>query len=108
MAKRFGMIGVALGAIALILLGFWKLHALTDGLVVTRSRLGDIPVTIFRSASTEKAPVIVVAHGFAGSQQLMQPIAVTLARNGYIAVTFDFAGHDATGRRSPAASPTWR
>ena len=101
MAKRFGMIGVALGAIALILLGFWKLHALTDGLVVTGSRLGDIPVTIFRSASTEKAPVIVVAHGFAGSQQLMQPIAVTLARNGYIAVTFDFAGH---GRnRTPLA-----
>ena len=31
--------------------------------------------------------------GFAGSQQLMQPFAETLARNGYIAVTFDFLGH---------------
>ena len=34
-----------------------------------------------------------IAHGFAGSQQLMQPFAETLARNGYIAVTFDFLGH---------------
>ena len=40
-----------------------------------------------------KAPVVVIAHGFAGSQQLMQPFAVTLARNGYLAVTFDFPGH---------------
>ncbi len=37
--------------------------------------------------------MVVVAHGFAGSQQLMLPFAVTLARNGYIAVTFDFPGH---------------
>lgn len=38
-------------------------------------------------------PRVIIAHGFAGSQQLMQPYAVTLARNGYIAVTFDFPGH---------------
>ena len=37
--------------------------------------------------------MVVIAHGFAGSQQLMQPFAVTFARNGYIAVTFDFLGH---------------
>ncbi|MGB4333308.1 MAG: alpha/beta fold hydrolase [Chromatiaceae bacterium] len=37
-------------------------------------------------------PLAIIAHGFAGSQQLMQPYAVTLARNGYIAVTFDVPG----------------
>jgi Serine aminopeptidase, S33 len=37
--------------------------------------------------------MVVIAHGFAGSQQLMQPFAVSLARNGYVAVTFDFPGH---------------
>ena len=36
---------------------------------------------------------MVIAHGFAGSQQLMQPFALTLAKNGYVAVTFDFTGH---------------
>ena len=39
-----------------------------------------------------------IAHGFAGSQQLMRSFATTLARNGYVAVTFDFAGH----ARNPA------
>jgi dienelactone hydrolase len=55
--------------------------------------------------------VLVLAHGFAGSQQLMQPLGLSLARNGYIAITFDFPGHgrhvaplpgglaDAQGRR---------
>jgi pimeloyl-ACP methyl ester carboxylesterase len=52
---------------------------------------------VFRPADATHAPigapVVVIAHGFAGSQQLMLPFAVTLARNGYIAVTFDFPGH---------------
>jgi hypothetical protein len=38
-------------------------------------------------------PVVVISHGFAGSQQLMQSFAFTLARNGYLAVTFDYYGH---------------
>ncbi len=37
-----------------------------------------------------------IAHGFAGSQQLMRSYAVAFARNGYVVVTFDFAGHGAT------------
>ena len=56
-------------------------------------RVDGIPATIFRAHAAAASPVIVIAHGFAGSQQLMQPLAETLARNGYIAVTFDFAGH---------------
>ncbi|MEQ8663809.1 MAG: alpha/beta hydrolase [Gammaproteobacteria bacterium] len=42
--------------------------------------------------------MVLIAHGFAGSQQLMQPLALTLARNGFVAVTFDFPGHG----RNPA------
>jgi dienelactone hydrolase len=36
---------------------------------------------------------VLIGHGFAGSRQLMHPFAVTLARNGYVAVVFDFPGH---------------
>ena len=84
------LVGAALG------IALWSLFALAgteDGLSVSASHVSSIPVTIFRSQAPETSPVVVIAHGFAGSQQLMQPIAVTLARNGYIAVTFDFAGH---------------
>jgi dienelactone hydrolase len=45
------------------------------------------------NAAPVPRPLAIIAHGFAGSQQLMQPYAVTLARSGYIAVTFDFPGH---------------
>jgi len=76
-----------------ILIGLFELHEGRSELNVTRTVVGETPVTVFRRQSAAPAPVVVIAHGFAGSQQLMQPFAETLARNGYMAVTFDFPGH---------------
>lgn len=59
---------------------------------IEQSRLGNVPITTFAPV-TPRGPAVVIAHGFAGSQQLMYPFAVTLARNGFTAVTFDFPGH---------------
>ena len=84
---------IAILAIAAISLASWELAKLSEGLRVARDRVGSVPVTVFRPAHDEPTPVVVIAHGFAGSQQLMQPFATTLARNGYLAVTFDFPGH---------------
>jgi hypothetical protein len=85
----------AAAATALILLaiGLFELHGAGEGLSITQTFVGETPVTIFRPKACASAPVVVIAHGFAGSQQLMQPFAETLARNGYVAVTFDFLGH---------------
>jgi pimeloyl-ACP methyl ester carboxylesterase len=77
--------------------GLWQLETATAGLSITHATVGKTPVTVFRPGSAAPAPVVVIAHGFAGSQQLMQPFAATLARNGFIAVTFDCLGH---GRNS--------
>jgi pimeloyl-ACP methyl ester carboxylesterase len=58
--------------------------------------LGPTPVTAFYPADLapgERLPTVVIAHGFAGSQELMRSFALTLARNGYLAITFDFYGH---------------
>lgn len=63
------------------------------------AKVGGIPVTILQKSNHEPAPVVVIAHGFSGSQQLMAPLATTLAQNGYVAVTFDFSGHG----RNPVA-----
>ncbi|WP_295454727.1 alpha/beta fold hydrolase [uncultured Thiodictyon sp.] len=84
---------VALLALAAIGTGLWHLTGATAGLRVETQRLGEIPVTVYHPAGGTPAPVVIIAHGFAASQQLMQPYAVTLARNGYLAVTFDFPGH---------------
>jgi hypothetical protein len=84
---------IGLMAVIAILIGLFQLRAASEGMIVTRTIVGETPVTIFRPPSGVPAPVVVIAHGFAGSQQLMQPFAETLAQNGYIAVTFDFLGH---------------
>lgn len=87
-------LGVAFLAAAAILIALLRLGEMREGLHIETRQQGSQPVTVFRPAdSTQHPPVVLVAHGFAGSQQLMQPIALTLARNGYVAVTFDFPGH---------------
>jgi pimeloyl-ACP methyl ester carboxylesterase len=73
--------------------GLSNLLGAIDGLNITRTEVDRIPLTIFRADTDAKGPTVVIAHGFAGSQALMQPFAITLAQNGYTAVTFDFPGH---------------
>ncbi|MGP1252799.1 MAG: alpha/beta hydrolase [Kiloniellales bacterium] len=79
--------------LASVVAGLWQLSTATAGLDVERTRLGATPVTVYRAADTGPAPVVLIAHGFAGSQQLMAPFAVSLARAGYLAVTYDLLGH---------------
>ena len=81
---------LALGAFLLALL---NLGASRLGVTTTRALIGHIPATIFHPSEAGRVPAVVIAHGFAGSQQLMQSFALAFARNGYVAVTFDFAGH---------------
>lgn len=63
-----------------------------SGLSTEHISIDGTPATVFRSG-TSPAPVVLIAHGFAGSQQLMQAFALSAARSGMIAVTFDFLGH---------------
>jgi pimeloyl-ACP methyl ester carboxylesterase len=84
---------LALAALLAIGTALWQLRAARAGVVETRLDIGRMPATIFRPADGARHPVVVIAHGFAGSQQLMRSFALCFARNGYIAVTFDFPGH---------------
>jgi len=93
------LVDAALAILAALAIGLalWRLEAATDGLVVERVAIGDTPASVYRPAEPTDMPMdmpaVVIAHGFAGSRQLMQSFAVTLAQNGYVAVSFDFAGH---------------
>ncbi len=93
MIARLRSAAVAVLATCAIALALWQLHATRTGLHIESLRLDAIPVTVFRPDHGPPGPVVLIAHGFAGSQQLMQPIATDLARTGYTAVTFDFPGH---------------
>ena len=89
------MRGLLLAALALaaIILSLFELTGATHGLTVAMIDIAGTPATVYRPQDGKAAPAIVIAHGFAGSRELMQPFAITLARNGYVAITFDFLGH---------------
>ncbi len=96
MPRRLTLARILVGVAALcaVALALWRLQEATAPLQVEAVEVGDIPVTVYRPTSgTPPGPVVVVAHGFSGAQQLMLPFAVTLARHGHVAVTFDFPGH---------------
>ena len=86
-------ISCIVAAVLAIMIALWQIDGATTNLTVEHGHLGTIPFTVFKGPVRSSAPVAVICHGFAGSQQMMQPFAVTLARNGYVAVTFDFPGH---------------
>lgn len=96
--RRAAVAAIALGLLVAALL---HLHAQSAGLVVVADRLDGTPITHWALPGDDPRPVVVVAHGFAGSQQLMQPFATTLAHAGLRVLTFDFPGH---GRSTRALS----
>lgn len=86
------LIAAAVG-LGLIFAGVWALERERSGLVIEHVQVGQTPVTVYRRAGAASAPAVLIAHGFAGSRQLMEAYALTLARAGYVAVSFDFEGH---------------
>ncbi|WP_329610521.1 alpha/beta hydrolase [Jiella pelagia] len=86
-------LALALLAFVAISVSMMRLESAKTDVSISATVIGDIPATIFRPKDGALGPVVVIAHGFAGSQQLMQSFALTFARNGYVAVTFDFLGH---------------
>jgi len=95
---------LAIMAITAALVLLWSAEA---GVEIEREWLGPTPVTVHRPDSQLRAefagqwqtdrlgglPVVLISHGFAGSQQLMEAFAYFLARNGFLAVAFDYYGH---------------
>lgn len=87
-------IGVAILALIASFLSVWMLEAGRAGLTIAPFDIPDgPPATLYEPEGHASAPMVIVAHGFAGSRPLMEPIALTLAQAGYLVVSFDFMGH---------------
>jgi hypothetical protein len=91
MMTRGGIATAVLAALAMAV-GLFGLESPRAGLEIGAARVGQTPVTIMRLPEAE-GPVVVIAHGFAGSRQLMAGWQLSLARAGFITVSFDFEGH---------------
>lgn len=86
--------GVAVLAVLMIALSVWSLERPRADLVIEPFAIPDgPPATLFHGTDPSAAPVVIIAHGFAGSRQLMDPFALSLAHAGYTVVTFDALGH---------------
>jgi len=95
-----GQVGVSLARWAVLVLALagaalslWRLEGFRAGIEITSLAVGSTPATVWRRADAGPAPVVVIAHGFAGSRPLMDGFALALARAGYIAVSYDLEGH---------------
>lgn len=64
------------------------------GVNFTHTHVGDTPVTTLAKPDAD-GPHVVVAHGFAGSREMMQGYGFVLAQAGYRVHMFDFEGHGA-------------
>ena len=74
-----------------ILAAVFALERARFGVSLSTVQVGDTPVTVYNADAT--GPAVVVAHGFAGSHQMMQGYGFSLARAGYRVFAFDFEGH---------------
>lgn len=81
-------------AVIAVCLSIWSLEAGRKGLVIAPFPIADgPPATVYEPQGQDAAPVVVTAHGFAGSRQLMEAYAQTLAQAGYLVVSYDLMGH---------------
>ncbi len=86
-------------ALLLIVLSWWGVAAARTGLVMRSLNREGVPLLYVAPQNTQKVPGVLVAHGFAGSKQLMLGYAHVLAHGGYAVMLWDFAGNGA----NPAA-----
>jgi len=92
MTHSFNRLALGLLAALFILSSVLMLERGRQGLEITDFQVGQTPVTLYALPS-QTGPVVVVAHGFAGSRQIMQAYAMPLAQAGYRVLAFDFQGH---------------
>jgi pimeloyl-ACP methyl ester carboxylesterase len=84
-------------AIAMVLvavIAIFVLETARSGVTFTNTLVGQTPVTTLAKADAE-GPHVVIAHGFAGSREMMQGYGLVLAQAGYRVHMFDFEGHGA-------------
>lgn len=92
MTRSAGSLLIVLLALIAIGLAAINLERGRSGLEISDMEIGSTPATLYREPGA-RGPLVVVAHGFAGSRQLMQGYSLTLAQAGYTVLAFDFEGH---------------
>jgi pimeloyl-ACP methyl ester carboxylesterase len=86
-------------ACLMIVLAWVGVFAARTGLVVRQIERSDVPLLYLAPQNQTGVPGVLIAHGFAGSKQLMLGYGHVLAQAGYGVMLWDFSGHG--GSRLP-------
>jgi dienelactone hydrolase len=94
--KRLGLLVLA---ILLIVSSWLGIAVARSGLEVRSLQKEGVPLLYLAPQGASEIPGVLVAHGFAGSKQLMLGYGHVLAHAGYAVMLWDFDGHGANGTR---------
>lgn len=89
---------IAVVALTLIIICWWQVWRSEAGLIKRTLLRESVPLTFLVRKGEANVPGVVVAHGFAGSRQLMVGYAHVLAQAGYGVMLLDIDGHGGNGR----------
>ena len=93
-----GHLTLVIVALLLVALAWQQARSAQTGLVVRSLSRDGAPMLYVAPAGAQGAPAVLVAHGFAGSKQLMLGYGYTFAHAGYAVLLWDFGGHGANGQ----------
>jgi dienelactone hydrolase len=90
--------------LCLVFLSLWQIQSATRGLKVVHASAGGVPMVFIgpSQAIDGSRPLVLVAHGFAGSGTVMRGFAYTFAHAGYVVALWDFDGHGSNLNPMPA------
>ncbi|HEY9656337.1 MAG TPA: alpha/beta fold hydrolase, partial [Crinalium sp.] len=94
-----GRLGLLILAILLVVSSWLGIAVARSGLEVRSLQREGLPLLYLAPQGAKTVPGILVAHGFAGSKQLMLGYGHVLAHAGYAVMLWDFDGHGANGSR---------
>ncbi|MFN6564781.1 MAG: alpha/beta hydrolase [Nostoc sp. ChiSLP01] len=82
-------------ALVLIVISWWGVLRVQTSLIVRPIERQQVPLLYVAPKNAQNVPGVLIAHGYAGSKQLMLGYAYTLAHAGYATMLWDFDGHAA-------------
>jgi pimeloyl-ACP methyl ester carboxylesterase len=84
-------------ALILIAVSWWNVRAAQTSLTIRHIQRAGVPLLYMapQLQNNQKVPGVLIAHGYAGSKQLMLGYAYTFAHAGYAVMLWDFDSHAA-------------
>jgi pimeloyl-ACP methyl ester carboxylesterase len=82
------------------LVAFLGIGTANKSISISKISSNGLPITLFMPTNPidPSRPLVLVAHGFAGSENLMRGFSLTLAHAGYNVASWDFDGHGSNSR----------